>query len=134
MTKTDARVQALIGRASRGVDRRSFLSRAAGATAAAIATLVVGPLGDLDRAYADHGTCFPPRGVRCAGCSYEGNCPTGYTTCTPGSGCSALCPYSRGYWFTGSCSQQTLCRDCIRSGGGCTTTCGCASKKHYNNC
>jgi hypothetical protein len=131
MTKSDARVQALIGRASRGVDRRAFLSRAAGAAAGAIAAVVVGPLGNLEHAYADHGLCIPPRGEYCSGCSAEGNCPSGYSTCTTRNGCTQ-CTHSSGYWFTGFCNEQTLCRDCIRT--GCDGICGCVSKKHYNNC
>ncbi|GLW96542.1 hypothetical protein Misp02_06290 [Microtetraspora sp. NBRC 16547] len=129
----DEKFQLGAARLTRRIGRRKFLGRS-GAVAAAIAGFVVGV--DAGPAFA-HGTCSPPHGAYCRGCAASSECPTGFVTCTPSynRGCG-LCPYSSGWWYTGTSPNRHKCRDCISSiygPIGCSATwhCGCKSTTHY---
>lgn len=141
MSKRDRQVQGLMARTARGVNRRSFLSRAAGGTAGAVAAVVIGPVSGRDNALAHSGyPCYPPCGRYCSGCYSNADCPSGYTTCTNASqsgSLSSCCPYSSGYWYSGpSGGDQHRCRDCKTLYGpwtcnNCAGICGCRSTIHY---
>lgn len=129
----DERFQLGAARATRHMGRRKFLGKT-GAMAAAIAGVVVGV--DIRPAMA-YGTCSPPYATYCSGCGAGSECPSGYVTCTPSHnrGCS-VCPYSSGWWYTGTSPNRNKCRDCVSDIFGpilCTGTwvCGCKSTIHY---
>ncbi|GII91966.1 hypothetical protein [Sinosporangium siamense] len=129
----DEKFQLGTAKAARRFGRRGFLGKT-GAFAAAVAGVVVGV--DVRPALA-HGTCYPPQSTYCSGCAADSSCPSGFATCTPtyDRGCGQ-CPYSSGWWYTGTAPNRHRCRDCISSIFGpipCTGAyhCGCKSTIHY---
>ena len=133
----DHKAQRSVASVTRRLHRREFLSRAAGAVAGGVATVVIGP-GAVRTAFASSYTCNPPCGVFCSGCSAGGGCPGSMVDCTPSnSGCSGLCPYASAWWYTaGSVGNRHLCRDCRPFGPflcACPSygLCGCRSTTHY---
>lgn len=137
----DQAVQRLIAAAARRLGRREFLSRGAAATAAGIATVVLGPLGGKQRQAFGHSNnpCTLPCGYACGGCSSTAGCPSGMLTCTTAFPYPGCCIYSTGWWYTsGAAGTRHRCRDCIIAycpccctQGCCSGICGCRSTVHY---
>lgn len=130
----DERFQLGAAKTTRKIGRRKFFGKAGG-VAAAVATVVVGV--DVGPAFA-HGTCYPPYGRYCTGCGASSTCRSTYATCTPTTdrGCNGVCPYTSGWWYTGTSPNRHRCRDCIWNGIGpmpCNGNyiCGCKSTTHY---
>ena len=134
-SERDAALQRLVSRTTRRMGRRSFLQKAAAGVAGGVASVVLGV--DARTAFA-HGTCYPPGGRYCSGCAADSTCPQGYITCTPstGWGCG-VCPYTSGWWYTGTSPNRHKCRDCRIHYCPCTCGpnyygfCGCKSTTHY---
>ncbi|WP_142383401.1 hypothetical protein [Bacillus sp. V3-13] len=142
----DQKVQTFLSGMHRKISRRNFVYKVAMGVTAAIATLLIRPIGGLERAFAHGPACNPPHGQYCSGCGAD-SCPSGYTTCTTSSrysDCPSWCPYSSGWWFSEGANGGHKCRDCYLSyvtsasrcnagyrSGGLLTLCGCRSTAHF---
>lgn len=127
----------------RKLTRRGFLYKIATVSAAFIATILINPVGGLNSAFAHGYACSPPNGTYCSSCKSNGDCPSGYLTCTNSTTqCynSGWCVYATGWWYSGSSdgTKGHVCRDCVLDiigpidcdDGG--YMCGCRSTTHYN--
>lgn len=139
----DQEVQRRIASAARGLNRRSFLHRAAGVTATAVASVVLGPLGGKEQVLAHSGyPCYFPCGAPCGGCAAGSGCPSGYQNCykgdhfDPNENC---CIYGDSWWYSGGgVGNRHKCRDCriiycpcCCTSSCCSGFCGCRSTTHY---
>jgi hypothetical protein len=135
MRSRDHQVQDFASRSARNINRRSFLGRAAAATAGGLAAVIVKP--GTDTAFASNYACFPPCGIVCANCFPNSGCDGIFINCTSGNGPGGCCPYPEAWWYTaGAVGERHKCRDCQRQVGpnscsACAGVCGCRSTQHF---
>lgn len=112
----DESTQEKISDLSRKMTRRTFLNKFAQSVAGLLAIVLIKPIHGLGDVAFAAGSCYPPHGQYCSGCGASGSCPSGYSTCTSSngiSGCTGLCPYTSGWWYTSDpVGQRAKCQDC----------------------
>ena len=139
--KEDHKVQDKIGNLSRRITRKNFIERTMALTAGFLAFFLVKPTSNMNEAFAHASApCYPPFGNYCSGCKSNGQCPTGYITCTRSNDkCKRIgyCIYASGWWYTANVGGRHRCYDCqfnngpIPCNGGKSDQCGCKSTIHY---